>query len=357
MTLYVIVSMLYILIKKRRKILSMSKKKVEEKMKSSRISFIDDAIKSGRYPNTEKLAKDLEVTTRTIGRDIEFLKRVYKAPIEHDPIRRGYYYTDSTFFIKSVFLSEDDLNTVTLFDNFIKKKHYNEDDLAVKIRKIIDKLLLAMPEEQTNSLPFSPKSKEIPNFIFKPEMSIQVQHDLIIQMAISKKKVLEIEYWTTDNKKYTKQEIEPLDLVEQGEHSFVLAYKKGNHEKPLFYSLYNISKVKDTGKKFVIPADFKISKYIKKEGNNVSPTDKETYHFELSFPKEVASEAIEKTYYHNQHIKLCEDGTVYVSFDTTLLQEMYKWVLGEGHNVKVLNPPELVNMLKMEVQKLVKYYL
>jgi len=335
----------------------MIKNKFEEKEKGLRITVIDEEIRSGSYPNTEKLAAKLEVNSRTIARDIEFLKGRYDAPVAYDAKKHGYYYTDSTFFIKSVFLSEEDLYTVTLFDKFIKKKRYNEDDLAVKIRKIIDKLLMALPEEQTNSLPFSPKSKEIPNFIFKPEMSIQVQHDLIIRMAISKKKVLEIEYWTADNKKYTKQEIEPLDLVFQGEHSFVLAYKKGNHEKPLFYSLYNITNVKDTGKKFVIPADFKISKYIKKEGENVSPADKKTYHFELSFPKEVASEAIERTYYHNQHIKLCDDGTVYVSFDTTLLQEVYKWVLGEGHNVKVLNPPELVDMLKMEVQKLVKYYL
>jgi len=116
----------------------MVKKKVEEKRKNWRLSFIDDAIKSGRYPNTEDLAKKLEVNTRTIARDIEFLKDTYKAPIEYNPKERGYYYSEPNFFIKSVLLSDEDLNTVNLFDKFIKKKRYNEDDLAVKLRKIID---------------------------------------------------------------------------------------------------------------------------------------------------------------------------------------------------------------------------
>jgi len=81
------------------------------------------------------------------------------------------------------------------------------------------------------------------------------------------------------------------------------------------------------------------------------------YHFEFLFPKEIASAAIEKTYYHNQVIKLCEDGTVLVSFRSTQLYGVFYWVLSEGHKVKVLNPPELVQMIKREAQKVVQYYI
>ena len=56
--------------------------------------------------------------------------------------------------------------------------------------------------------------------------------------------------------------------------------------------------------------------------------------------KEIAEEAILKTYYHNQKIKLCDDGTVYVSFRSTQLYEIFYWVISEGHRVKVLNPPK-----------------
>jgi len=76
----------------------------------------------------------------------------------------------------------------------------------------------------------------------------------------------------------------------------------------------------------------------------------------LSFPKEIASKAIEKTYYPNQTIKMCENGTVLVSFRSNDLYEVFDWVLGQGHKVKVQNPPELVEMVKNEVQKIGQYY-
>ena len=114
--------------------------------------------------------------------------------------------------------------------------------------------------------------------------------------------------------------------------------------------------VKRTGKHFIAPDNFKASDYLVKEEKKLFPMDNKLYVFELSFPKEIADSAIEKTYYHNQFIKKCDDGTVFVSFRSTQLYGVFYWVLSEGHRVKVLNPPELVRMIKREAQKVAQYY-
>ena len=89
------------------------KKDREEKVKVFRILKIDEIIRCGKFPNASYLCKKFEVSRSTIMRDIDFLRDRYNAPLEYDEEKRGYYYTDPTFFIKSVMLSEGDLFAVS----------------------------------------------------------------------------------------------------------------------------------------------------------------------------------------------------------------------------------------------------
>lgn len=74
----------------------------DEKVALCRIHRIDDAIRSGRFPNAESLSKELEVSVRTISRDFGTLRDMYDAPLEYDPVHRGFCYTEPNFFIKYV---------------------------------------------------------------------------------------------------------------------------------------------------------------------------------------------------------------------------------------------------------------
>jgi predicted DNA-binding transcriptional regulator YafY len=58
-----------------------------------RMIFINNKISEGKYPNTSKLSKELEVSIATISRDIEFLRNRLNAPIAYDSYHKGYFYT------------------------------------------------------------------------------------------------------------------------------------------------------------------------------------------------------------------------------------------------------------------------
>lgn len=57
-----------------------------------RLLVINNDIGTGKYPNTPKLAKKLEVSIATISRDVEFLRDRLNAPIEYSFEKKGYYY-------------------------------------------------------------------------------------------------------------------------------------------------------------------------------------------------------------------------------------------------------------------------
>lgn len=58
-----------------------------------RIIEIHNKIKSGRYPNTPSIARDLEISTATVSRVISFIKNDLEAPLEFSKEHNGYYYT------------------------------------------------------------------------------------------------------------------------------------------------------------------------------------------------------------------------------------------------------------------------
>ncbi|MGZ3304187.1 MAG: helix-turn-helix transcriptional regulator, partial [Isosphaeraceae bacterium] len=61
-----------------------------------RLQAIDSAVSRRAWPNARILARELEVTRRTIQRDIAFMRR-FHAPLEFDSVRNGYYYTDPSY--------------------------------------------------------------------------------------------------------------------------------------------------------------------------------------------------------------------------------------------------------------------
>ena len=69
-----------------------------------RLMAIDQYISQGSYPTAAFLAEKLDCTMRTIQRDIQEMILFYNAPIEARQGKGGYYYSDPTFFLKSVML-------------------------------------------------------------------------------------------------------------------------------------------------------------------------------------------------------------------------------------------------------------
>jgi hypothetical protein len=57
----------------------------------ARLATIDHAVRAGQYPNATTLARQLEVSPRTVQRDLTFLRDQLRAPLEFDPQRNGYH--------------------------------------------------------------------------------------------------------------------------------------------------------------------------------------------------------------------------------------------------------------------------
>src|SRR5437763_14910464 len=71
-----------------------------------RMVKIHQAIQSGKFPNASTLARELEVSTKSIHRDIEFMRDRLELPIEYDGSRFGYAYTEEVSAFPTVQIPE-----------------------------------------------------------------------------------------------------------------------------------------------------------------------------------------------------------------------------------------------------------
>ncbi len=78
-----------------------------------RVLEIHKIILAGRYPNCSTLAAEIEVTPKTIQRDMSFMRDQLGMPLEYDQVRHGYHYTREVHEFPLLHLSRNDL--VALF--------------------------------------------------------------------------------------------------------------------------------------------------------------------------------------------------------------------------------------------------
>ena len=85
-------------------------------------------------------------------------------------------------------------------------------------------------------------------------------------------------------------------------------------------------------------------------------SDKTPITVELLVDKEIGTYALNRIWHSEQVVEEQEDGSVYVKFETTQKKEVLRWVLGQGHTVKVLAPQELIDEVKAELDSTKKMY-
>ena len=319
------------------------------KVQRYRLLQIDEEIRNGRFPNSTSLAKKIEVSSRTIQRDIEYMKDMYNAPIEYDYQKNGYYYTESSFYIKSVTLSEGELFSVALFDQLLEQ--YRNTPLENDLRSVFKKIEMSLPNNITFDSSFLQSQT---TFIPDQIGMINPQNFETVFSALKNRRVLKFKYRPLQKTTWMERDINPLHAVCQKGNWYILGFCHDKQDIRVF----NFSRMKDvveTKETFDFPSNFAPEKYFDKEiGIWLSATQK--YTVELLISAEIGTFALERSWNKNQKIEQRDDGSVWVSFETTQLPEVKRWVLGQGKTVKVLNPPELIEQVREEVTAVLRMY-
>lgn len=321
----------------------------EDKVKTLRIFQIADFIKSHNYPNVPDIQKEFGFSRSTIMRDLDFLRDRYNMPIEYSQEYRGYYYTDPTFVVKSVMLSEGELFTVSTLLPLMEQ--YKNTPLENTFRSIMTKMIEMMPNKVEVDSDFSARNVQ---FIKDPLPEIDEKIFNSVFVAIRGNTTMEFDYRAINKQEYSRRAFDAYKVLCQKGNWYVIGWCH-KHQRFNVYALSRMKNLTITGDKFEIKPDFDISRHIDPDfgiwDNNESPKK-----IELLFSSDINTYILERSWHVNQECYQNEDGSVYLSFMSNQIQETLHWVMNFGSSVKVLNPPELQQQIKAEIEKMSKLY-
>lgn len=310
---------------------------------------IEQAIRSGNYPNATDLAELIEKSAKTASRYIDVLRDDYHAPIEFDFHKNGYYYTDKNFFIQNVMLKEGELLTISAILPLLEQ--YKNTPLEENFRSIMEKITDMLPNSV--SVDSSLINNEI-HFISDPLTKLQDGVFDAVLKATKLHKTMEFEYKTAQNKDYEYREYDPYHIICQKGSWYVIGYSYHAKEVRL-YAMPRIRNAKVTEKIFKVPADFKLENHID-PNFGIWNSSVPNFKVEIQIDPIMKTYVMEREWHKGQIIKENEDGSVYLSFETNQLDQTAHWILQFGGTAKVLNPPELVEEIKVITKRILSRY-
>lgn len=321
----------------------------EDKVKTLRLLQLAEFIRTENYPNAPKIGKHFEISRSTVMRDIEFLQTRYNAPIEYDFEHKGYYYTDPTYMIKSVMLSEGELLTVSTLMPLMEQ--YKNTPLEATFRSIMNKMVEMMPNKVEVDSSFNANNVQ---FIKDPLPEISEQIFNAIFEATRTGKTVNFNYRSISRQEYIARSFDPYKVLCQKGNWYVIGYCH-THERFNVYALSRMKNLEITKNSFEIKPEFNIKDYIDPEFG-IWLSEKSTKKIELLFSSKINTYILERVWHVNQECHQNDDGSVYLSFESNQLEETFHWVMSFGSEVQVLNPPELKQKIVEEIEKLTSLY-
>jgi proteasome accessory factor B len=171
----------------------------------NRFQEIFHAIKTGRYPNRTKLAETIEVTTKTIQRDIDYMRYQMSVPIEFDFAKGGYYFTKPMTELPLFQLTEAELVSVFVAQKALEA--YKGTAFEQPLRTAFQKLQAA-----TGSASVSVSWEDLDSAISFRQFGAYLPDATIfseLAKAIQNKEVVEFGYKKLGAKAFEKRTVEP----------------------------------------------------------------------------------------------------------------------------------------------------
>ena len=319
------------------------------KPQHARLLFIDEKIRGGSYPNAASLAAEYEISSRTITRDIEYMRDSLGAPVEYDAARKGYYYTESNFFLPAIDIKESDFFAICITEKALKQ--YENTPLYGRLSEIFDRIKEFLPESiRVNTTWIDTR------FSFMHESFTIIDTDIweTISRALRQGNQVKIVHRKAGAEDALERSVDPYHIVNYRGEWYLIGYCHVR-KAVLRFAISRISKAVLLDKKFTPKPDFNFDLFIG-SSFGIMTEDKE-YHIKILFNREQAPYISERQWHTGQNITHNQDGTVVLSFNSNSLYEVKRWILSWGSNAKVLQPEELIGQIKEEAAALSDLYL
>ncbi len=305
---------------------------------------IHQAVSSGKFPNASTLAREIEVATKTIHRDIEFMRDRLNLPIEFNPARNGYHYTEEVSAFPTMQITEGELFALVVAEKALQQ--YRGTSFEKPLLSAIKKMEQALPD--TISLNLADIEQTI-SFRTRAEPILDLKIFDVLAKTVSERKQLELAYRKPGQRQTEKRIVDPYHLANINGEWFLFAYDHARKDIRTFVPA-RIQSAHPTGKTFERSLKFSLEERLRDSFGVHSGEGK--YDVVIRFNSRVADYIREKKWHESQQLRELRSGGVELRMKLSSLVEIERWILGWGGDASVIRPKELVEAIRRSARQI-----
>ena len=307
---------------------------------------IHQAIQSRRYPNASKLAAELEVSTKSIHRDLEFMRDRLNLPLEYDGSRHGFHYTQKVDAFPTMQITEGELFALVVAEKALQQ--YRGTTFEKPLLSAIKKMEQALPD--TISLNLADIDQVI-SFRTSAEPILDLKTFDVLAKAVSQRQQLELQYRKPGQGASEARLVDPYHLANINGEWFLFAYDHARKDIRTFVPA-RIRSARLTGEQFERPQKFSLEKRLR-DSFGVHSGEGE-YDVVIRFNARAADYVREKKWHESQKLGELKDGGVELRLKLSGLAEVERWILSWGGDALVVKPKELAEAVRRSAQAILK---
>ena len=314
----------------------------------ARMQRLHDLLMNERPVNCQQLGREFEVSYKTIQRDLDFMRDRLHLPIEYDPSRYTFRYTEPVEAFPLLQVSEGEILALFVAQKVLAQ--YRGTPFERTLGSAFQKLTGALKEEVSFDL-----GEWGSDYSFRVTGASAADLEIfrLLARAIVQRQEIVFSYQPMRADTPETRHVYPYHLANIDNAWYLLAHDPQRGQIRTF-ALPRIRTPKLSGKTFDRPRGFSAEKELK--GGFGVFTGKAKHEVRISFDSFASRLIRERDWHPTQRIREIKGGSIELQMTLGALEEIERWILSWGDHAKVLAPPPLVESVKARIHQMSKGY-
>ena len=308
-----------------------------------RMLRIHQALQVGGFPNATGLAREIEVSTKTIQRDLEFMRDRLNLPIAFDWTRNGFHYTGEVSAFPTMQITEGELFALVVAEKALQQ--YRGTSFEKPLLSALRKMEQSLPD--TISLNLADIEQTI-SFRTRAEPVLNLDIFDALARAVAQRQQLELHY-RKPGQPAEKRLVDAYHLANINGEWYLFAFDHARKDLRTFVPA-RIQSVTPTGKTFERTEKFSLEKRLRDSFGVHAGEGK--FEVVLRFTPRAAGYIREKKWHASQTLRDLKDGGAELKMTLSSLAEVQRWVLSWAGEATVLKPRELAESVRAAARKI-----
>ena len=311
-----------------------------------RMMRMHQLLQTGKFPNASRLAGEFDVSTKSIHRDLEFMRDRLGLPLAFNAERNGYYYTQQVRSFPTLQMTEGELMAMVVAEKALQQ--YRGTNLEKPLLSAFKKMSASLPD--TISVNLADWEQTI-SFSTRAEPILDLATFKILGEATANREQLELLYRKPGQRESEIRVVDPYHLANINGEWYLFAYDHWRKDIRTFVPA-RMKRVKPTGKTFTRPHKFSLEKRLH-DSFGVHSAQGE-FQVVIRFNELVADYIREKKWHPSQQLHELKNGGLELRLKLSSLPEIERWILSWQGNAVAIKPPELAEMVRRSAANILK---